>query len=383
MLLMQSWRRFSPFRRLVKQCSPQRSYVTCSLVLRKDSSMDFKTSTALPTTTKPLMQSAPLLTPEELDKIIRLIENDPRILIEVVANLEPENRRRLIVTGGAMEWFGKESAASELEKADTDKDRLISPKDFDNWFESALKRNQEGKKRAEASVAAIHTDSTSTPASGLSETRSLEGNPAEESDLSLKILALIAIGAGLPFVGFGFLDNVVMILAGDFIDGTLGFYLNCSVMASAAMGNVCSGMLSMQVHGLIEKAVQCFNFKTPLLTKKQMKDRRVFLSGHIGGTLGILIGLSLGMLPLLFLDIDTTEKSDYAMFQRWDVNKRGFIEVSEIKNMLSELNLAETEEKACMLIEKYGKDNRMNFEQFNHFRKDLRDGKPIFGFFDN
>ncbi|CCW70099.1 unnamed protein product [Phytomonas sp. Hart1] len=365
---------------MVTQYVPKRSYATRSPLLRKDSFMKPIPSTAPLVTSKPVALSSALLAADELDKIIRLIENDPRILIDVVANLEPENRRRLIVTGGAMEWFGKDSAASELEKADTDKDRLISPKDFDNWFESALKRNQERKKRSESSTTAVYNDTTSTPASGSFEISPLKGITVENSELSFKVLSLIAIVTGLPFVGFGFLDNVVMILAGDFIDGTLGFYLNCSVMASAAMGNVCSGMLSMQVHGLIEKAVQCFNFKTPLLTEIQMKDRRVFLAGHIGGTLGILIGLSLGMLPLLFLDMDTTEKADYATFQRLDKNKRGFLEASEIENMLSELNLAETDKKAKKLIEKYGKDTKMDFEQFNQFRKDLRKGKQIFDF---
>lgn len=299
------------------------------------------------------------LTSEELQRIAHLIENDPRILMEVVASMDPQSRRRLVVTGGAMEWFGKESAAQEVEKADADKDRQISPKDFDHWFESALKRRQEEQKKrgTEAKPATATAASTALPLAGL---------------------LMIALEAGLPFVGFGFLDNATMILAGDMIDGTLGFYLNCTVLASAAMGNVCSGMLGMQVHGLIDKAVQKLNFNTPVLTEEQMKDRRVFLAGHLGGTVGIMIGLILGMLPLLLLDGDTTEKSDYAMFQRWDVNNSGFIELPEFEKVLREIGLRQTDSKAKSLIEKYGENNRVNFEQFAQLKTDLRDGKPIF-----
>lgn len=285
--------------------------------------------------------------------------------MEVVASMDPQSRRRLVVTGGAMEWFGKESAAQEVEKADADKDRQISPKDFDHWFESALKRRQEEqKKRA--------TDAKPS-------TRAATGTAATASNaVPLAALFMIALEAGLPFVGFGFLDNATMILAGDMIDGTLGFYLNCSVLASAAMGNVCSGILGMQVHGLIDKAVQKFNFNTPVLTEEQMKDRRVFLAGHLGGTVGIMLGLILGMLPLFFLNGDTTEKTDYAMFHRWDVNNSGFIELPEFENVLREMGLRQTDKKAKGLIEKYGENNRVNFEQFAQLKTDLREGKPIF-----
>ncbi|KPA81896.1 putative mitochondrial hypothetical protein [Leptomonas pyrrhocoris] len=309
----------------------------------------------LPTTNSPL-------TPEELQRIAHLIENDPRILMEVVASMDPQSRRRLVVAGGAMEWFGTESAAREVEKADADKDRQISPKDFDHWFEIALKRRQEEQKKRVTE--AKQTASTTTVMASKA--------------LPFAALFMIALEAGLPFVGFGFLDNATMILAGDMIDGSLGFYLNCSVLASAAMGNVCSGMLGMQIHGLIDKAVQKLNFNTPVLTEEQMKDRRVFLAGHLGGTVGIMIGLILGMLPLLFLDGDTTEKSDYAMFHRWDVNNSGYIELPEFEQVLKEIGLRQTDTKAKGLIEKYGENNRVDFEQFAQLKADLREGKPIF-----
>lgn len=299
---------------------------------------------------------------------MRLVENDPRILMEVVAKLEPENRRRLVVTGGAMEWFGKDSAAREVEQADQDQDRHISPKDFDHWFEIALKRRQEERKKK----VEVQQQSANPPS------KLAEPVGAVSAQVPLKVLVLIAVEAGLPFVGFGFLDNATMILIGDAIDGTLGFYLNCSVLASAAMGNVCSGALSMQIHGIIEKALQRFNFDIPVLTEEQMKNRRVILAGHIGGTIGIMVGLILGMTPLLFLEGDTSEKADYAVFQRWDKNGSGSIELPEFEKVLTELGLMETHEQAARIIEKYGEGGKVDFEQFSKMRADLREGKPIF-----
>jgi hypothetical protein len=44
----------------------------------------------------------------------------------------------------------------------------------------------------------------------------------------------------LPFVGFGILDNMIMILAGEYIDQSLGAMLSISTMAAAALGNIIS-----------------------------------------------------------------------------------------------------------------------------------------------
>lgn len=46
--------------------------------------------------------------------------------------------------------------------------------------------------------------------------------------------------AAVPFIGFGFLDNFLMIVFGDLIDSTLCVALNFSTMAAAAIGNTIS-----------------------------------------------------------------------------------------------------------------------------------------------
>ncbi|KAH9578185.1 Transmembrane protein 65 [Trypanosoma melophagium] len=293
------------------------------------------------------------LNQEELQQLVKMLEADPKLLIDVVGKMDAQSRRRLIVAGGAMEWFGKESAASEIERADVDKDLVISPKDFDHWFESALRRRY-----------------------GDDHTKRFDST-ASDADVAVPILTLawVAFVAGLPFVGFGFLDNAAMILAGDAIDSTVGYYLNCSVLTCAAMGNIFSGVLGMQVHGVIDKLVRKLNFKTPVLTESQMKGKRVFFAGHIGGTLGIMTGLLLGMLPLLLLDSDET-KADHALFQHWDKNGNGYLELEELEQIVVELGLPKN--VAAVAVKKYGQDGKLDFEQFQKVRNGIRHGETLF-----
>lgn len=50
----------------------------------------------------------------------------------------------------------------------------------------------------------------------------------------------LALHRALPFVGFGFMDNFVMILGGDFIDVTAGVYFQLSTLAAVHKHRVCT-----------------------------------------------------------------------------------------------------------------------------------------------
>ncbi|XP_025065685.1 transmembrane protein 65 isoform X2 [Alligator sinensis] len=49
----------------------------------------------------------------------------------------------------------------------------------------------------------------------------------------------------LPFVGFGFLDNAIMIAAGTQIELSIGVVLGISTMAAAALGNLVSDLAGL------------------------------------------------------------------------------------------------------------------------------------------
>lgn len=54
---------------------------------------------------------------------------------------------------------------------------------------------------------------------------------------------------GVPFIGFGFLDNFFMIIAGDYIESTIGVYMAISTMAAAALGNTISDIFGLGTFG--------------------------------------------------------------------------------------------------------------------------------------
>ena len=56
----------------------------------------------------------------------------------------------------------------------------------------------------------------------------------------------------IPFIGFGFLDNAVMIVAGDYIDSTLGVAFHLSVLAAAGLGNTMSDLVGIFFGGYVE-----------------------------------------------------------------------------------------------------------------------------------
>jgi hypothetical protein len=62
---------------------------------------------------------------------------------------------------------------------------------------------------------------------------------------SWKQLRLLCYQNMLPFIGFGFLDNFIMITVADRIEESIGVVLCLSTMAAAGMGNMVSDLAGM------------------------------------------------------------------------------------------------------------------------------------------
>lgn len=187
----------------------------------------------------------------------------PEKAAEVLAKLNPEDRRAV-----ALAW-----AMTELEeefiKADTDHDGKLSYKEFKDW---AIRTIQCGPKRDEV-----------TPPTN-------------------RQLAYVSLGALVPFIGFGMVDNGLMVIYGDVIDGTLGVMFGFSMLASAALGNAISNIFGMILHGTIHKWADKLGIPDPHLTLAQRKLPRVHFWTTFGSTVGVFTGCLLGMGPLLFMD---------------------------------------------------------------------------------
>lgn len=58
--------------------------------------------------------------------------------------------------------------------------------------------------------------------------------------IHINFMIIVFIFNTIPFIGFGILDNGIMIVAGEYIDSTLGVMLGISTMAAAGFGNIIS-----------------------------------------------------------------------------------------------------------------------------------------------
>ncbi|XP_045474892.1 transmembrane protein 65 isoform X2 [Harmonia axyridis] len=110
----------------------------------------------------------------------------------------------------------------------------------------------------------------------------------------------IAIANSIPFIGFGFLDNFFMLIAGDYIDMYLGSYLCITTMAAAALGNTLSDILGIGSAFYVERIANRIGFSPPKLSPIQMDMSCSRNFANLGRVLGVTLGCLLGMLPLLF-----------------------------------------------------------------------------------
>ncbi|KAM3595712.1 uncharacterized protein V6R79_001449 [Siganus canaliculatus] len=108
----------------------------------------------------------------------------------------------------------------------------------------------------------------------------------------------------IPFVGFGFLDNAIMIAAGTQIELSIGVTLGISTMAAAALGNLVSDLAGLGLAGYVEALASKLGMQGPDLTPKQADMWQTRVSSHLGKAIGVAIGCVLGMFPLLFLGDD-------------------------------------------------------------------------------
>jgi hypothetical protein len=129
-------------------------------------------------------------------------------------------------------------------------------------------------------------------------------------------------------IGFGFMDNFVLIIAGDYIDSTLGVTLGISTMCAAALGNIISDLCGVPAGNYIEAMAdkvaclilcapywlscfilpQKFKIPRPNLSPAQHIMPVVRHAKHAGIGIGLTIGCILGMCPLLFMEADNSVK---------------------------------------------------------------------------
>ncbi|KAK4009172.1 transmembrane protein 65 [Daphnia magna] len=126
--------------------------------------------------------------------------------------------------------------------------------------------------------------------------------------LTTSQLLHVGIHYSLPFLGFGFLDNFIMIIAGDYIDLTVGSMLGISTMAAAGIGNAISDVAGVGSAQFVESFSQKLGIPQPKLEPQQYAFPSTTWAINIGRAVGVAIGCLLGMVPLLFLPTSDSKR---------------------------------------------------------------------------
>jgi hypothetical protein len=126
-------------------------------------------------------------------------------------------------------------------------------------------------------------------------------------------LQQLFFASAIPMVGFGFMDNVVMIQAGQYIDSTLGVTLGLATMTAAAAGQVVSDVSGVVFGGSLERFLTKARWITPpQLTPAQRQlpiCRNVIM---LGAVVGVIFGCALGATTLLLVDLDARDRVERA-----------------------------------------------------------------------
>ena len=134
-----------------------------------------------------------------------------------------------------------------------------------------------------------------------------DSNEKQDIAPNIKQLKQIAIYQAIPFIGFGFLDNLIMILAGDYIDTKIGITLGISTMTAAGLGNAISDVAGVGSAWYVENLASKVGVEYPKITSFQAEMLRTRVCIQLGRMLGVFFGCVIGITPLLFLP--TREKS--------------------------------------------------------------------------
>jgi len=124
-------------------------------------------------------------------------------------------------------------------------------------------------------------------------------------------LWLHVLNAAIPFVAFGFMDNLVMILAGDAIDGMLGVKFGLPTLYAAALGQVISDFTGVTFGGVVENMAKALGLPHSGMSRKQLALRHVKMIGLASAACGVVVGCLLGMTSLLFMDTEKTERMKF------------------------------------------------------------------------
>lgn len=130
------------------------------------------------------------------------------------------------------------------------------------------------------------------------------GDPDKVPKPTSTQLRVYALQCAVPMVGFGFMDNIIMIQVGDLIDSTLGVTFGLATITAAAMGQVCSDVSGVAFGGVVDAFFTRMGLPVSDMTAQQLTLPKVRFTRTFAMAVGVLSGCLLGMTSLLFMDLE-------------------------------------------------------------------------------
>lgn len=143
------------------------------------------------------------------------------------------------------------------------------------------------------------TENTSPEATSSSAVEG--GTAAPMAPPTARQLMVYALRSAVPMIGFGFMDNTIMIHAGHYVDCTLGVTFGLSTLAAAGIGQIFSGIGGVIFGDALDVAFRRIGGSTTMTTA-QRATRASRMAGLTGGIMGVMLGCTLGLVNLLFVD---------------------------------------------------------------------------------
>ncbi len=127
-------------------------------------------------------------------------------------------------------------------------------------------------------------------------------------------LRALFIASSIPMIGFGFMDQFVLIQAGGYIDATFGIRFGLATLSAAAAGQVVSDVSGVLFGGALERVLTTKTgwLRTPQLTPTQRQlpiGRNVSM---LGAVVGVIIGCAIGATSLLLVDLEARNRMERA-----------------------------------------------------------------------
>ena len=138
--------------------------------------------------------------------------------------------------------------------------------------------------------------------------RAFATQPVAEPKPAYKQLRYHFLVSMVPMVGFGLVDNSIMLRAGDYIDENLGEKFKLNTLTAAAIGQALSDFSGVIFGGYIGALAANLGLKAASFTPGQLEMKSVRVAGTAGAALGVFIGCIMGMTNLLFMDLGTRER---------------------------------------------------------------------------